>query len=88
VASGKRSFGEKREVIMDLRVVATRIPAASVARAASHLSGRQVVPALVIVTALLLTLAILFGPDGPLSAPRRLARRSRAASQPVDTADR
>jgi len=65
---------------MDLQAVAAvtrRAPAAIVARAASHLTGRQIVPALMIVTVLLLTLVILFGPGGPLSAPRRKARRSR-----------
>ena len=75
---------------MDLQAVAARThraPAATVARAASHLTGRQIVPTLMIVTVLLLTLVILFGPEGPLSAPRRQARRSRTATPPADAAD-
>jgi hypothetical protein len=68
----------KTEVIKDLRAVAAgtnSAATATVAHAASHLTGRQIVPALVMVTVVLLTLAILFGPEGPLSAPRRQTRR-------------
>lgn len=75
------------EFIMDLTAVAAVAPVATVNQAASHLSGRQIVPGLAIVTVLLLTLVILFGPGGPLSGalrsvrqriPRVVPRRDRA----------
>ncbi len=78
---------------MDLQAIpsgnagAAATAVAAVARAASHLTGRQIVPALATVTVLLLTLVILFGPEGPLSASRRLTRPSRTASQPADSAE-
>ena len=72
---------------MDLTVLAAGAPAATVAHAASHLTGRQVVPGLAIITVLLLALTILYGPGGPRPRPRRPARLSRAASRPVHAAD-
>lgn len=44
---------------MDMQALAT---VATVAHAASHLKSRQYVPALAIITVLLLTLVIMFGP--------------------------
>jgi hypothetical protein len=86
VLPGKRRL-RKAEVIMDLHAVAAGPPVATVAQAVSHLTGRQIVPALVITTVLLLALAILFGPGGPLSAPRRPGRLARTIGRPVQAAD-
>jgi hypothetical protein len=71
---------------MELTVLA-RAPVAAAAQAASHLTGRQIVPGLVIITVLLLTLVILFGPGGPLAGTRRRGRASRTADRPVHAAD-
>ena len=68
---------------MDLQVLAAGAQVAGLARLASHLTGRQIVPGLAIVTVLLLTLVILFGPAGPLSRPRRLTRLSRTADRTI-----
>ncbi|HTR94716.1 MAG TPA: hypothetical protein VMI73_23550 [Trebonia sp.] len=72
---------------MNLEALASGTPVAAIAHAASHLTGRQVVPGLAIVTVLLLTLVILFGPEGPGPGLRRQPRASRAADRPVDAAD-
>ena len=67
---------------MNLEALATGTPVAAVAQAASHLTGRQVVPGLVIITVLLLALVIAFGPRG-----RDQDGGSRTADGPVDAAD-
>ena len=67
---------------MNLAALATGTPVAAVAQAASHLTGRQVVPGLVIITVLLLALVIAFGPRG-----RGQDGGSRTADGPVDAAD-
>jgi len=72
---------------VNLEALATGTPVATIAHAASHLTGRQVVPGLAIVTVLLLTLAILFGPGGPRPGLRRKARAARADGRPVDAAE-
>jgi hypothetical protein len=47
---------------MNLEALATGTPVATIAHAAPHLSGRQIVPGLAIITVLLLALVIWFGP--------------------------
>lgn len=58
---------------------------AAAAQAASHLTSHQVVPGLAIITVLLLTLVILFGPRDRDRDPD--PRESRTADRPVDAAD-
>ena len=58
---------------------------AAAAQAASHLTSHQVVPGLAIITVLLLTLVILFGPSDRDRDPD--PRESRTADRPVDAAD-
>jgi len=68
---------------MTLEAFAAGTPVATVAQAASHLTGRQVVPGLVIITVLLLALVIWFGPRDSGRDPGD----SRTADGPVHAAD-
>ena len=52
---------------MDMQALAT---VAAVAQAASHLKSRQVIPALAIITVLLLAAVIVFGPRDRDPDPR------------------
>ncbi len=68
---------------MTLEALAAWTPVATVAQAASHLTGRQVVPGLAIITVLLLALVIWFGPR----ESERDRGDSRTADGPVHAAD-
>jgi hypothetical protein len=68
---------------MSLQALATGTPVAAVAQAASHLTGRQVVPGLVVITLLLLALVIVFGPRDRDQDPGD----SRTDDRPVRAAD-
>jgi hypothetical protein len=58
---------------------------AAAAQAASHLTSHQVVPGLAIITVLLLTLVIVFGPRNRDRDPA--PRQSPAGDRPVHAAD-
>ena len=70
---------------MNLEALATGTPVAAVALAASHLTGRQVVPGLVVITLLLLALVIAFGPRD--RDRDKDPGGSRTAGRPVHAAD-